>query len=395
MEHITCPGFKVSGIFAGIKKKPGVLDLGLIASDTPMAVAGIFTRSLVKAAPVLLDMARITSGTCRAVVVNSGNANCCNGESGMASARDTTRCVAEEMGIGEEEVLVSSTGVIGEPLPVEKVTGAVPGLVQRLSEKGFFDFARAIMTTDTVPKAISKKAEINGRTVTVTGVAKGVGMIHPNMATMLAYLCTDAEADAETLKKVLTKAADQSFNRITVDGDTSTNDTVLLLASGVSGANVENEADQAVFQSLVNDVSMGLARMLIKDGEGATKLVTVSVSGAESNADALAVARTVAGSNLVKTAFFGEDANWGRIIGAVGRAGVPVIQDKIDIFFDDVMMVKDGMGCGKEIEKKATTVLKQPEFTVGIRLNMGGGAADMLTCDFSYDYVKINADYRS
>ena len=395
MDVRYCSGFKASGISAGIKKKAGALDLGLIVTETPAAVAGVFTQNFVKAAPVVLDQQRIQSGICHAVIVNSGNANCCTGDNGIENARQATKWVANALGVSEEHILASSTGVIGEPLPIEKIEQAIPHLLEALSENGFDDFSKAIMTTDTVPKLVHRSCSLKGASFNIVGVAKGVGMIHPNMATMLGYICTDAGIDAGLLKDILKTASDKSFNRITVDGDTSTNDTVLMLANGASGVTITQSDEVAIFQKHIDDICLELARMLVKDGEGATKLVQMTVKGALSDADALVVAKTVAGSNLVKTAFFGEDANWGRIIGAVGRAGVKIIPDKIDIAFDDVVMVKDGIGCGKEVEAKATAVLKQPEFILLIDLNMGNGTATMLTCDFSYDYVKINADYRS
>ena len=394
MENHTCKGFKASGIAAGIKKN-GKPDLGLIVSETPATVAGVFTTNRVKAAPVLLDQERIRSGQCLAVIVNSGNANCCNGDDGMLKAREMTSLVARDLDISEDMVLVSSTGVIGEPLPIEKIKDGIPHLVAGLKTDGWVDFARAIMTTDTIPKLVVKEGEIYGKPFTVIGTVKGAGMIAPNMATMLCYICTDAGIHAKTLQQVLKLTADRSFNRITIDGDMSTNDTLIMMANGLSGVYPDDEASLQYFQNLLEQVCVELAGMLVKDGEGVTKLVDVVVRGALSSEDALAVAKTVANSNLVKTAFFGEDANWGRIIGAVGRAGIYVDPNKIDILFDDVMMVQNGVGCGKQMESMATVILKNEEFRVTIDLNMGDGEASMMTCDFSIDYVKINADYRS
>ncbi len=346
METYTCLGFRASGIAAGIKKNKS-LDLGLIVSDKPAAVAGVFTKNRVKAAPVQLDQQRVASGKCRAVIVNSGNANCCNGDEGMANAVAMTKSAAVQLSIPDESVLASSTGVIGEPLPLEKIMAATPKLVSALRPDGWLDFARAIMTTDTFPKLIKRKGELNGKSFTIIATAKGAGMIHPNMATMLAYICTDAGIGPDELHAALTIAADSSFNRITIDGDTSTNDTVLLLANGASGVLIREAEHLRYFQNLLEGICLELARLVVKDGEGATKLVDIAVRGAASDEDASAVARTVAGSMLVKTALFGEDANWGRIIGAVGRAGVMVEPGRIDIFFNDVMMVKNGKGCGK------------------------------------------------
>ena len=393
-ERPVCPGFKAGGIAAGIKKN-GEMDLGLIVSDVPASVAGVFTQNEIKAAPVLLDRERVKGGTCRAVIVNSGCANCCTGDPGMKDAVTMASLVADALNVPEEQVLVSSTGVIGEPLPLAVIEKGVPALVEALSVDGILDCARAIMTTDTVPKVYSAQGECQGKRYTVTGIIKGAGMIRPNVATMLCYIMTDAAVSSERLQKALLSSAGKSFNRATIDGDTSTNDTVLLMANGVSGAVIENQESFFAFQEVLDEVCLQLTRAMIKDGEGATKLAEIIVNGAASNKEALCVADTVAHSNLVKTALFGEDANWGRILAAAGRAGVPLDATKIDIFFDKVKMVAGGMGCGKAVEKLATEVLKQPALTITIDLNMGDGRAAILTCDFSLDYVRINADYRS
>lgn len=393
-ETYTCPGFKAAGVAAAIKKAD-TKDLGLLFSETPATVAAVFTKNRVKAAPVLLDQQRVASGRCQAVIANSGNANCCTGEKGMQHAIAMARSVADELNIAEELVQVASTGVIGAPLPIEKVEAAVPDLVAALRPDGFKELAEAIMTTDTIPKVVSKTGQIDGQTFTVTGVAKGAGMIRPDMATMLCFVATDIDGESGILSEALVRSSDRSFNRITIDGDTSTNDTIILLANGVSGIRIDEEAHRSVFQSVLDDVLLQLAKSLIKDGEGATKFVEVRVTGASTEEDAKSVAYTVAHSNLFKTALFGEDANWGRIIAAAGRAGVPLDPDRVDIFFDDVMMVKNGVGCGDTAEAEATKVLKRPEFLVRIDLNMGDAAHTVYTCDFSIDYVKINADYRS
>jgi glutamate N-acetyltransferase/amino-acid N-acetyltransferase len=394
MGIITCPGFEAAGITAGIKKK-NKKDLGLIFSRVPATVAGMFTRNRVKAAPVILGRKRIKSGICQAIVVNSGNANCCTGEQGIRDAEIMASLSASELGISEDLVLVASTGVIGEPLPIDKIKAAIPGLVGSLQPEGIPDLARSIMTTDTVPKMVFGHGVIDGETFVITGVAKGAGMIRPNMATMLCFVCTDAKAAPTVLKETLVNAVNRSFNRITIDGDTSTNDTVLMMANGLSGIEIESPAHKEIFQKVLDQICLDLAKQLVRDGEGVTKLVEIIVRGARSDSDAIKVADTVAHSPLVKTAFFGEDANWGRIMGAVGRAGVDVEPDRIDLYFDDVQMVKAGMGCGKAVEAEATKVLKKNEFTVAIHLNMGQGSGSMITCDFSVDYVKINADYRS
>ncbi len=394
MTPIVCPGFCMAGVSAGLKKG-GEKDLGLVFADRPAAVAGVFTRNVVQAAPVRLTRKRIESGQCQAVIVNSKNANCCTGGRGMTDAAAMAEAAARQLGISPELVLVASTGVIGEPLPLAKIEAAIPALASALSEKAAEDLARAIMTTDTVPKMAHRRVQVEEKSFTVVGVAKGAGMIRPDMATLLGFLWTDAAASPAVLSSVLKPAVDATFNRISVDGDTSTNDTVLLLAGGRSNLSADVPAVKAALEKAVNGVLADLARALVKDAEGATKLVEVCVRGAVGDAEARKIADTIADSNLVKTAFFGQDANWGRILAAAGRAGVDFDPDRADIFFDDVQMVKGGIGCGKTAEAAATEVLKQPEFVVTLALNQGRGEASVLTCDFSLDYVRINADYRS
>lgn len=394
MEKMGCPGFRAAGVACGLKKN-NRKDLGLVYSEVSTNVAGVFTRNLVQAAPVLLDRQRITAGVCRALIVNSGNANCCTGDQGVQAAMRMAKSAADGLDVSEDEVLVASTGVIGEPLPIEKIEIAVPGLIDTMHGEGILDLAEAIMTTDTVPKVISRRGELDGKTFTVTGVAKGAGMIRPDMATMLCFVMTDIQASPGMLKQMLVASVNRSLNRITVDGDTSTNDTALLMANGVSGIEIGNPVQQDVFQAVLDDVLIALAKWLIKDGEGATKLVEIIVKGAASDQEAHKIADTVANSNLTKTALFGEDANWGRILAATGRAGVPIEPEKIDIQFGSVWMVQNGMGCGQAAEAEATKILKQPEYDITIDLKMGSCSATVFTCDFSIDYVKINADYRT
>jgi glutamate N-acetyltransferase/amino-acid N-acetyltransferase len=394
MENLICPGFMAAGVASGLKKA-GEKDLAILFSKIPANVAGVFTSNKIKAAPVLLDMERIKSGMSQALIVNSGNANCCTGDKGLDDAKTMARFAASGLGIPEDLVLVCSTGVIGEPLPVDKIQRAIPGLIDSLKPEGVYDLARAIMTTDTVPKSVSRQGKIDGKPFTVIGVTKGSGMICPDMATMLCFICTDIDTDHKLLKKLLDNATKRSFNRITIDGDTSTNDTVIIMANGLSGAVMKSSEQIDYFQNLLDDVLTDLAKQIVRDGEGATKFVEIYVKGALSEQDAHKIANTVANSNLVKTALFGEDANWGRIIAAAGRAKVPLDPGKINIFFDDVLMVKNGMGCGKAVEAEATKVLLKPELRILIDLNMGKGCASVFTCDFSVDYVKINADYRS
>jgi glutamate N-acetyltransferase/amino-acid N-acetyltransferase len=394
MKNMAVKGFKAAGVSAGLKKS-GHKDLGLIFSQHPANVAGLFTKNRVQAAPVLIDKERITSGVCQAIIVNSGNANCCTGDKGISDARNMAKLAASELGIPEELVLVASTGVIGVPLPIKKISRAIPGLVDSLARDGIDDLAKAIMTTDTAPKKTSRKIELDGNWFTISGVAKGAGMICPDMATMLCFIYTDAEVSATILKTTLIEAANRSFNRVTIDGDTSTNDTILILANGSSEVMIHDPEQQDIFQEVLNEILLDLAKQLVRGGEGVTKLVEIIVQGTRSDEDARRIGDTIANSPLVKTAFFGEDANWGRIIAAAGRSGATIYPDKIDIYFDDVQMVKNGEGCGKNAEKSATRVLKKPEFTVTVDLNCGDGSASILTCDFSLEYVEINADYRS
>jgi glutamate N-acetyltransferase / amino-acid N-acetyltransferase len=396
-EDFSVQGFRAAAVTAGIRKK-GRLDLALIVSDFPAAAAGVFTTNKVQAAPVLLDMERIRGGRAQAIVVNSGIANACTGQEGMRLARATAQLVADGLAIPAELVQVASTGVIGEQLEISKFEQAMPKLVARLTPDGFPEVAQAMMTTDTVPKMARRTMEIAGRKVCLLGLAKGAGMIMPNMATMLCFVVTDAAVAPALLREVLKDTVDRTFNAITIDGDTSTNDTVLILANGRAGHPEIDGSDPeatALFRRTMEDLLRALALQVVADGEGATKLITIRVTGARSEEEAKAAARTVANSNLVKTAFFGEDANWGRIIAALGRSGAEFDLERVEIGFDDVLMVKNGLGQGREAEAKATEVLKRREFAVNINLHAGLAAAECYTCDFSLDYVKINADYRS
>ncbi len=393
---LTVRGFRAAAVKSGIRGKDR-LDLGLIVSEVPATLAGVFTRNRVAAAPVLLDRERLKSGRAQAILVNSGIANACTGAEGMRDARMTGAMAADALGIAGELVQVASTGVIGMPLEVDCFRRGMPKLVAALEPAGLAQVAQAIMTTDTVPKTASRTFTLAGAEVTIAGIAKGAGMIMPDMATMLSFILTDAAVGREPLQAMLRRAADLSFNRITIDGDTSTNDTVLLLANGRAGnPPIDHDpATLAVFQENLEALCRDLARQIVRDGEGATKLVTIRVEGAASPAEAAAAARTIANSNLVKTAFFGEDANWGRIIAALGRSGAHFEQEKVGIAFDQVVMVANGVGRDKAVEAQATKVLRQKEFTVTLSLQAGAATAEILTCDFSLDYVKINADYRT
>lgn len=393
MQIISCPGFKAAGVAAGIKKN-GRKDLGLITCDVPAACAGLLTRNRIQAAPVLIDRERLASGRCRGVIVNSGNANCCTGAEGHRNALRMSRAAETGLQVPEGQILVASTGVIGEPLPIERVEQAVPGLIRSLRPEGVADFAEAIMTTDRVPKVISRQGLIGNQPFTITGVVKGAGMIRPDVATLLCFLMTDIQAEPAELRDMLMAGAERSFNRITVDGDTSTNDTILLLASKRSAA-LDGPGARKEFQGVLDEVMLALAKWVVKDAEGSNKLVEIAVRGARSDADAHRIADTIANSPLVKTALFGEDANWGRILAAAGRAGVPLDPERVDIFIGAVQMVANGIGCGKEAEARATEVLRGDEFGIVADLHLGSGRATVYTCDFSIDYVKINADYRS
>lgn len=393
---VSPKGFKYAAVEAAVKK-PGRLDFALIVSDMPAAAAAVFTTNKVTAAPVLLSRERIASGSCQALVVNSGNANACTGQPGLDDARETTSMVARGLGISDELVQVCSTGVIGVPLPMERIRAAVPGLVSGLGKAGLDEVAAAIMTTDTFPKMAVRHGSINGIPYSIAGTAKGAGMIMPNMATMLAFVVTDAAVDGDWLRQLFSRAVDTSFNAITVDGDTSTNDTALIMANGAAGTPLlsEETPGAAEFEALLRQVLLELAKAIVKDGEGATKFVSVTVRGAVSDADAKRAAMAVANSCLVKTAFFGQDANWGRIFAAVGYSGAEVEQSRAELFFDDVQMVKNGLFAAGDAEALGSRVLQQKEFTVTVDLHLGEGCSTVYTSDLSYDYVKINADYRT
>jgi glutamate N-acetyltransferase/amino-acid N-acetyltransferase len=389
-------GFQFATVEAAIKK-PGRKDLALIWSEVPAVAAAVFTTNAVKAAPVVLSMERIACGQAQALVVNSGNANACTGNQGMLDARETTCLVAEGLGIAEQLVQVCSTGVIGVPLPMERVRAAVPALLAGRGRASLDDLASAIMTTDTFPKTEVRQAAVGAVGYTVAGTAKGAGMIMPNMATMLAYVLTDAAVEPDLLNSLFRTAVDRSFNAITIDGDTSTNDTCLLMANGVAGNQmiVSGTPEATHFAALLDEVLLGLAKQIVKDGEGATKFVEIRLTGALHDADAKRAAMAVANSSLVKTAFFGQDANWGRIFAAVGYSGATVDPDRLALWFDDVCMAKDGVFTGGDAEQRGTAVLKQKELRVTVDLGLGTGQATVYTSDLSHEYVSINADYRT
>ncbi|MDP3480780.1 MAG: bifunctional glutamate N-acetyltransferase/amino-acid acetyltransferase ArgJ [Desulfoprunum sp.] len=390
-------GFSSSAVAAGIRYADR-LDLGLIYSDTPAVTAGVFTTNQVKAAPVVLDIERLKQGRAQAILVNSGCANACTGEKGMDNARKSSALIAEALNIPDVMVQLSSTGVIGEQLNIAAIEKGLEKLVAGLSAENFEQVAQAIMTTDTVSKTAYRTIVLGGKEVQIAGMAKGAGMIMPNMATMLAFVITDAQISFTELHSSLFNSVERTFNRITIDGDTSTNDMVLVMANGRAGnpwIDEESREDKQHFQDALEELLKELALKIVTDGEGATKTITIRVCGAKENKDAEQLARTVANSALVKTAFFGEDANWGRIIAAMGRSGVRFNPERVDIAFGDVLIVKNGLSLGKEIEAAATRVLKQKNFAVCIDLKDGAGCEEIYTCDFSMDYVKINANYRT
>ena len=390
------PGFSFAGVSAGLKKD-GKRDLGLIYSEVPAQAAGLFTTNRVKAAPVRLDMERIKNGICQAVVINSGNANACNGPRGLKDARKIALGVSKHLGIHERLVLVSSTGVIGVPLPMPAIERNIRRLTNDLSPDGWMKTVESIMTTDTSQKIEVATCRIKGERVKLCGMVKGAGMIEPHMATMLSYLVTDAKVKAPMLQKMLRDVADDSYNCITLDGDTSTNDTVLLLANGKADHPIIDRMgkDERIFRSMLLEVCQNLAKSLVKDGEGATKFIEVAVKGARNREDAQKVAYSIANSPLVKTAFFGEDLNWGRVMCAVGYSGAPIDPDRIDVFLDKVPIVKRGVGLGETFESRARKVLKEKSFKVTVNLHQGKGEFSVFTMDLSFDYVKINASYRS
>jgi glutamate N-acetyltransferase/amino-acid N-acetyltransferase len=390
------PGFMFSGISANIKEGEE-RDLALFYSVRPATAAGVFTTNRVKAAPVLVDKMRMRRGRCQAIIANSGNANACTGERGMQDARAMADAAAEALRIPGELVMVSSTGVIGKPLPMDRILSHIPSLVKGLSSHALLDAAKAIMTTDTFPKVKVERCSIGGREIRVCGVAKGAGMIMPRMATLLCFVMTDAAIERPSLRKALSDAQELSFGRITVDGDTSTNDTTLVLANGMAKnpAISPESADYSRFRDLLTGVLHELATMVVRDGEGATKFIEVRVEGARSEADAKKAALTVANSSLVKTAFFGGDANWGRIAAAIGRSGAPINPDALDILLGDVPVALGGMATDEAYQEEAGQVLKGDSVVVTIRLHQGDAHTVVYTCDLSIDYVKINAHYRT
>lgn len=391
---VTAPqGYRASGIEARIKSPKR--DMALIVSDVPASIAGMFTTNLIKGNHVKLCRKLIKAGKARAIVVNAGNANACNGPEGLLAAHRMSSLTADELGIGKNLVFPCSTGTIGLPMPMDRIEAGIKMAVQALSRRGGPDAAKAIMTTDTVDKQVSLEFTVDGKPVRLGGMAKGAGMIEPNMATMLGFLTTDAAVDASALQKCLSAAVVESFNRITIDGDQSCNDTVLIMANGLAGNKLLNAGhrDWPVFVKAVNQATKELAMKIVLDGEGATKFVTVVVRGAASDADAKKATRAVANSLLVKTAWCGGDPNWGRIIDAVGYSGAKIKEELTEIRFDALPAVKNGRRAPGVELKDLEKVFARKSFSVVINLHLGKGTDTVYTCDCTEEYIKINADY--
>lgn len=393
---VTAAAGFLAGTACAAIKKAGIRDVAVIYSLVQASAAGVFTLNRVKAAPVLISMERLAAGQARAVVVNSGNANACNGEQGMSDALAMAAEVAGILNIPPGEVLVASTGVIGRKMPMDKVLPGIRAAAGQASTDGGPLAAQAIMTTDTFPKEAALNLELGGKTVTIGGTAKGSGMIHPNMATLLCFITTDAAVSPACLKKALKYAADLSFNMITVDGDSSTNDMAVIMANGMAGNKMIDDegSDYLYFREALTAVCTSLAKDIARDGEGATRMIEVKVLNAASDGDARLAARSIAGSNLVKAAVFGQDANWGRVICAAGYSGAVFDPEKVDIFLGDVQVARDG-GSLEFSEEKALEALRKSTVTFTLDFKSGGCCATAWGCDLSYDYVKINADYRT
>jgi glutamate N-acetyltransferase/amino-acid N-acetyltransferase len=405
--YYAVPGFDAVGVAAGIKKS-GALDLALVMSPTPCRAAAVFTQNAFPAAPVLYDrqLLAFRPEGIHGVVINAGCANACTGLVGNANARLMAEAAERALGAGDHSVFVMSTGVIGVQLPMEKLVDAIPGAVEGLHSDGWTDAATAIMTTDTRPKLATRTVELNGAVVTLTGMAKGAGMIHPDMATMLSVIATDANITQPLLQEALAAAVARTFNCISIDGDTSTNDTVLLLSNGVAG-HAEITAPgpaYAAFVAALTELSLELSQAIVRDGEGVTKFVTVRIEGATDDAAARRAANTIATSPLVKTAFYGSDANWGRLLAAIGRAGIAIDPERCDLYISggpdaaarqaELQLVAGGMPTDYA-EADAAAIFAQPEIDVRIELGLGDGAATVWTSDLSHEYVSINGDYRT
>ncbi len=392
-------GFKASGIHCGIRKNRNKRDLGLIFCEKKCTAAAVYTTNLVQSSPITVTRKNLENGIAQAVIVNSGNANTCNAD-GVEKAEKMCSLIAERLNIDAGDVIVGSTGVIGQILPIEPIENGIDELVSSLSINGAADAAEAIMTTDTIKKEIAVETLIGGKTVKIGGISKGSGMIHPNMATMLCFITTDAAISTEMIKKAVKTAADKTFNMLSIDGDTSTNDTLSVMASGLAkNEEIKSEnTDYEIFLDALTAVCRELTRMMAKDGEGATKLLTCKVSGAKTEKDAKGIAKSVVCSSLLKAAMFGSDANWGRVLCAIGYSGCDVDVNKVDVLFSSkagtVNVCKNGAGI-EFSEKIAKTVLTEDEIDIVVNLNDGNENAEAYGCDLTYEYVKINGDYRT
>lgn len=390
------PGLKATGVHAGLKPD-NEKDVALIAADIPAVAAGVFTKNRVCAPVVLVCRENISDGRAQAIVVNSKNANACTGEVGMENARQMASLVGESLGIDPSLVLVASTGVIGQQLPMDKISHGIRLAAPALEPDGGHDAALAIMTTDTIPKEIAVEFEVGGKTARIGGMTKGAGMIAPNLATMLAFLATDVNIASEPLQQALRESAAKSFNRMTIDTDSSTNDTVLIMATGTAGnpeiSHTTGDAYEA-FREGLDFACIELAKKIARDGEGATKLVEVVVNGAKDEVEGEMAARAIAESPLVKTAVFGTDANWGRIMMAAGKSGAEFDPYQVNVWLSGYQLVKDGMDAGFD-EDKATELFSEDTVTITVDLNAGDASVTMWTCDYSHDYISINADYRT
>ena len=387
-------GFLFSTAEAAIKK-PGRKDIALIISETEADIAGAFTTNNVKAAPVKLCMKKIKSGKGQVIVVNSGNANACTGLQGTKDATDIVSHISKQFGLRTSLIYPCSTGVIGTQLPMQRIIPSLPALIQDAGISSFDDVARAIMTTDTFPKMVTKKIKVGNAMGTISGICKGAGMIAPNMATMLCFILTDIAVQQKTLNKTLKSSVNKSFNRITIDGDMSTNDTVLMMANGVLGNKPLTEKSEPfqAFQKALDDLAYELALLVVKDGEGATKLIEVHVKGTRNEQEAAKAALSIANSSLVKTAIYGNDANWGRIMCALGYSGVAFREEKTDIYFNNIKVVKGGLANNRD--KEATETLKAKTIKITVDLHSGSSSSKVLTCDLTEEYIRINAEYRT
>ncbi|HPV50379.1 MAG TPA: bifunctional glutamate N-acetyltransferase/amino-acid acetyltransferase ArgJ [Smithellaceae bacterium] len=390
---ISVPGFLAGGVSAGIKEG-GNKDLGLIFSTVPARVAAMFTKNTFKAAPVLIDAERVKRGVAQAIITNSGCANAATGKEGIADALAVSKVAAQQLKIPEDHLLICSTGVIGKRLPVKKIEAGIPRLIKSLSENGIEDAQEAMMTTDKFPKIAIRRGIVGAKDVTVCGVAKGAGMIEPNMATLLTYVMTDALVDAKALNTVFRQVIDSTFNAVSVDGCMSTNDTAIILANGLAGNNPLERAQARLqrFREMLTDVLAELAQAVVRDGEGATKLIKIIVEGAKSKSDARRVAYSVANSNLVKTAFFGEDPNWGRIISAVGASGVALEKEKVTLSVGNMVLFAQEAPADFQLAR-LREVIHKGEIEVRIALGGGDKSFEMCTSDLSHEYVEINSSY--